>query len=745
MMAVLLLALALSMCGSEGALHTRTPGDAAQPVLLGALDELRLVLPSSSPSSGYTWVPDFDSSVFQLAASSCLRPRLVAQSGDATGSPTAALFPRVGQACKRELWFVGKRATSNSTGTASSPWNSPVAISVHLRRPWEGAHELSKASHTFHVAVEGPYRGMRLFPKPAAEVEVVHGRVQSPKPTATSSSFPSVYDPRNSPGFPTIEDQGTCGSCWAFGTTGMFEIMMAARFGRSLKLSPQYLLSCNTDGYTCDAGGFFAHEYHYQTIPPGEAQAGAVLASEMPYLQAVTPCGSPHNHVARINSGTKFIPNSEALLASAIYQHGVVGFTLVASTAFVNYGSTPTIIKLSGSANDVDHAAVLVGYNFASSPHYWIVRNSWGANWGMGGYAYISTDSDIFHTHWVSYTAPAGICEGGTLQSSSGVIQGSGAVVRWCSISIAPAPNPSTKVTLTFLSFCARNGKDSLTVSSGSTSVVLSNCTRKPSPLVVSGPVTLQWVVGPLGTATQGFQVRYDASPGVNCTIPTQLPVGYRPCPSDGNTSSCTSTLSCDVGFTGLPALLCLADRSPFNLSGCSATCASFSGCPSTRQALDSPATILCHTYPCTIDECCATVPCQYLLVDGMVQTQLNGFYARSVTVNGRPSFLLLGGRAKLFWTGANTFISVWLLGNNFSSNAYYAYLADDVADPSLSTRGWTVYNPRVDRDQTNVSVACTCIFNTPDDSGAEGSFPRRWLVFAVTLALSVALPLGLA
>ena len=57
-------------------------------------------------------------------------------------------------------------------------------------------------------------------------------------------------------------------------------------------LSEQYLVSCNTDSWGCN-GGWWAHDYHWWKIPPGELDAGAIYEQDFPYVAQDVACTPP--------------------------------------------------------------------------------------------------------------------------------------------------------------------------------------------------------------------------------------------------------------------------------------------------------------------------------------------------------------------------------------------------------------------------------------------------------------------
>uniref|UniRef100_A0AAY5EVL1 Cathepsin H n=1 Tax=Electrophorus electricus TaxID=8005 RepID=A0AAY5EVL1_ELEEL len=152
---------------------------------------------------------------------------------------------------------------------------------------------------------------------------------------SSNGPYPDAIDWREKGHYITdVKNQGPCGSCWTFSTTGCLESVTAIATGKLPLLAEQQLVDCA--GY-----------------------------DEMGMVDAV----------ARLNPVSfAFEVTSDFML----YQKGV-------------YSSN----KCHNTTDKVNHAVLAVGYNEENGTPYWIVKNSWGPTWGIDGYFYIEREKNM--------------------------------------------------------------------------------------------------------------------------------------------------------------------------------------------------------------------------------------------------------------------------------------------------------------------------------------------------------------
>lgn len=187
----------------------------------------------------------------------------------------------------------------------------------------------------------------------------------------------------------SVKDQGSCGSCWAFGTVGPLESAILIREAVEEDLSEQWLVSCNTKGYGC-SGGWWAHDWH-----AGRAGkcggTGAVYETDFPYTATTGSCGNDYPHVFLVDDwqyvgSSNGVPGTGAI-KQAIYDYGPVSAAVTATNAWPNYNGGIWSENVGGNVN---HAIVIVGWDDdMGSDGVWIIKNSWGEDWGDQGYMYI--------------------------------------------------------------------------------------------------------------------------------------------------------------------------------------------------------------------------------------------------------------------------------------------------------------------------------------------------------------------
>eukprot|EP00347_Sterkiella_histriomuscorum_P003859 403362666 len=184
-----------------------------------------------------------------------------------------------------------------------------------------------------------------------------------------------------------IRDQAQCGSCWAFAASESLSdrFCIASQGKVNVVLSPQDMVSCDTNNYGCD-GGYLNLAWQYLE------KKGVASDSCEPYKSASGTAPSCPSKCAngqaikkyKCQAGSTKQANGAAATKSLIQQSGPVetGFTVYAD--FFNYKSG-IYHHVSGGAEG-GHAVKILGWGKQGSENYWIVANSWGESWGEKGF-----------------------------------------------------------------------------------------------------------------------------------------------------------------------------------------------------------------------------------------------------------------------------------------------------------------------------------------------------------------------
>jgi C1A family cysteine protease len=176
-----------------------------------------------------------------------------------------------------------------------------------------------------------------------------------------------------------VKNQGQCGSCWAFSTTGSVEGADFIKTGKLVSYSEQQLVDCDKKSDQGCNGGLMDNAFKYIESNPLETE------SEYPYKGRNGKCAySKSKGVGTVSKFTDVKSDSAPSLKTALNK-GPVSIAIEADKmVFQMY--TSGILDSKKCGKKLDHGVLAVGYGEG----YFIVKNSWGASWGDKGYIKIS-------------------------------------------------------------------------------------------------------------------------------------------------------------------------------------------------------------------------------------------------------------------------------------------------------------------------------------------------------------------
>jgi len=253
--------------------------------------------------------------------------------------------------------------------------------------------------------------------------------------TAATGALPADYNVHTAHPEckPVIQNQGDCGSCWAFSTTGVLAQRLCLKSGdiAGLNLSPQAHITCdntcfdyrtgkscvstaaNTDTCICQGGcegGYTGYAFEfmrdkgvtsdvcvpYTSAPGTNPMEGACTTgtgtSASTVESLVKSCTTPSaGDTKTFKALDTYALSTEDEIKRDIWTLGPVQATFLVETPL--YGYTGGVFSCDGEEDAGGHAVIMVGWGVEDGVNYWLLQNSWGPDWGENGYVKMLRDA----------------------------------------------------------------------------------------------------------------------------------------------------------------------------------------------------------------------------------------------------------------------------------------------------------------------------------------------------------------
>ena len=202
--------------------------------------------------------------------------------------------------------------------------------------------------------------------------------------------IPESIDWRSKGAITPVKDQGHCGSCWAFASTGALEAHNFRKTGKLISISEQNLVDCcDISGCNGCKGGIMDSAFKYI-----KDNGGIDSEDTYQYVAADDKCRyNPENNVGTDLGSVRIEAKNEEELKKAVATVGPVSVAIDCPNSFFGYHGG-IFNEPSCSSDHLTHGVLVVGYGTEEGHDYWLVKNSWGEGWGEKGYIKMSRNTN---------------------------------------------------------------------------------------------------------------------------------------------------------------------------------------------------------------------------------------------------------------------------------------------------------------------------------------------------------------